>query len=63
MISVALADVHIITDTDYISHERDHVSCLTNSLTMSDLRFASRPDPELQDQAGYMQKRKRNEYG
>ena len=39
LISMTFTDVHIITDTDYISHKGYHVSCLTNSLTMSDLRF------------------------
>ena len=37
---VTFANVHIITDTDNVSHEGDHVSCLTNGLTMSDLALA-----------------------
>ena len=37
---VALADVHIIADTDNVSHEGNHVSGLTNGLTMSDLALA-----------------------
>ena len=37
---VTFSDVHIITDTDNISHEGDHVSCLTNCLTVSNLRFS-----------------------
>ena len=37
-VSVALADVHIIADTDNVSHERDHVSCFTYSLAMGNLR-------------------------
>ena len=39
-VSVALADVHIIADTDNVSHERDHVSCFTYSLAMGNLRLA-----------------------
>ena len=37
---VAFADVHIITDTDNVSHEGDHVSCFTNCFAVSNLRFA-----------------------
>ena len=36
-VSIALADVHIIADTDDISHEGNHVSCLADSLTMGNL--------------------------
>ena len=39
LVSMSFSDVHIITDTDYICHERYHVCCFTNSFTMSDLRF------------------------
>ena len=39
LISMSLTDVHIITDTDYISHERYHVGCLTNGLTVCNLGF------------------------
>ena len=39
-ILVALADVHIIADTDHVSHKRDHVGCFPNRLTVSHLRFA-----------------------
>ena len=39
-VSVALADVHVIADTDNVSHERDHVSCFAYSLAMGNLRLA-----------------------
>ena len=39
LVSMSFTDVHIITDTDYISHEGYHVSCFTNSFAMSDLGF------------------------
>ena len=39
-VGVAFADVHIVTDTDYVCHEGDHVGCFTNSFTVSNLRFA-----------------------
>ena len=39
-ICISLADVHIIADTDYISHERDHVCSLADSLAVSYLALA-----------------------
>ena len=39
LVGVTFSDVHVVTDTDYISHEGYHVSGLTNSLAMSDLGF------------------------
>ena len=39
-IGVALADVHIIADTDNIGHEGDHVRRLADRLAVRDLRFA-----------------------
>ena len=39
-VSVALADVHVIADTDNVSHEGNHVSCLTNCLAVSNLALA-----------------------
>ena len=39
-IFVALANIHIITDTDYIRHEGDHIRCFTYSLTVCDLGFS-----------------------
>ena len=33
-VSVALADVHVVADTDDVSHEGNHVSCLADSLAM-----------------------------
>ena len=36
-ISVALADIHIVTDADDVRHEGHHVGRLTYGLTMSDL--------------------------
>ena len=40
LVGVALADVHVVTDTDDVSHEGNHVSGLTDGLAMSNLRLA-----------------------
>ena len=39
-ISISFADVHIIADADNVSHERDHVGCLADCLTVCNLRFS-----------------------
>ena len=39
-ISISLADVHIVTDTDDICHEGDHVCSLTNGLAVCYLRLS-----------------------
>jgi hypothetical protein len=38
-ILISLADIHIVTDSDDVSHERDHGRCLANRLAVSDLGF------------------------
>ena len=38
LILMTLADEHIVTDTDHICHEGDHVGSLTDSLAVGDLR-------------------------
>ena len=38
-IGISLADVHIIADTDNVSHERDHICCLADGLAVGYLRF------------------------
>ena len=38
-VSVALSDVHIVTDTDHVRHEGDHGSCLADRLAVCDLRL------------------------
>ena len=39
LVCMSFADIHIITDTDYVSHEGYHVCCFANSFTMRNLRF------------------------
>ena len=39
-VGISFSDVHIVTDSDDICHERNHVGCLTNCLTMRNLRFS-----------------------
>ena len=37
LVSVALTDIHVVPDTDDVSHEGDHVCCLSHSLAMCNL--------------------------
>ena len=39
-VSISLADIHIVADTDHVSHEGDHVRRLADGLTVSNLRLA-----------------------
>ena len=39
-VGVALADVHVIADSDDVCHERDHVGGLTDGLAVCYLGFA-----------------------
>ena len=39
-VSISLADVHVIADTDHVSHEGNHVGCLADGLAVSYLGFA-----------------------
>ena len=39
LICMSFTDIHIITNTDYISHERNHICCFTNCFAMGNLRF------------------------
>ena len=39
LISMAFSDIHIIADTDHISHKGNHVGCFADSFAVSDLRF------------------------
>ena len=39
-VGVALADVHVIADSDDVCHEGDHVGGLTNGLAVGYLGFA-----------------------
>ena len=40
LIGVALTDVHVVPDADYVGHERNHVGCLTDGFTVGDLALA-----------------------
>ena len=39
LVSMSFADIHIITDTNHISHEGNHICCFAYSLAVSNLRF------------------------
>ena len=39
LVCMAFTDVHVIADTDYISHEGYHVCCFANSFAVCDLGF------------------------
>ena len=39
-VSISFSDIHIITDTDNVCHEGDHVGSLTHGFPVGDLGFA-----------------------
>ena len=39
LVGVTFSDVHVVTDTDYISHEGYHICCFTYGFAMCDLGF------------------------